>query len=171
MNVRFHIYEISGGIGCVLVVVVFLFFQCTDQTQNNVCADPLGSQNVTINSSDVYYNNCFFCFKAGVTTPTDTCRYNNCFQFYYSSSGQTIRSIYFETICTYGTLVDVGPVNCLGEVVQKPASGFVYSLAPKLKHGYVVAFPDNTYGRFFIDSWETQSGEITSLNIIRQYPF
>jgi surface antigen len=170
MIIKFHEYGILKRIASSFFFAL-LFSGCNDQSQKNICADPLGSQNITINSSNVNYNNCFFCFKARTTTVTDTCQYNNCFQFYFSSGSQTIRSIYFGNSCTYGTIADVGIVNCLGQVTDKPSSGFVYSVTPKVLHGYVVAFPDNTYGRFFIDSWDYQSGQVVSMNIVRQYPF
>jgi hypothetical protein len=150
--------------------VFILSIGCTDQSQSTVCSDPIGSQNITINNSVVDYNNCFFCFKPELITGADTCLYNYCFQLYYSSSTQLIKSIYFNN-CSYGMIADMGQVSCLGAVTAKPANGFVYTVAPMLNHGYVVSFPDGSYGRFFIDSWTMVSGEITVMNIVRQYPF
>ncbi|MBS1507478.1 MAG: hypothetical protein JSS79_12595 [Bacteroidetes bacterium] len=171
MKIKFHEFGILNRISSSLFFFLLLLFSCNDQSLITICADPLGSQNITLNRSDLYYNNCFFCFKGRTTTATDTCQYNNCFQFYYSSGASTIRSIYFGKSCSSGTIADVGVVSCLGQVNQKPTTGFVYSLTPKVYHGYVVTFPDNTYGRFYIDSWKVESGQIVTMNIVRQYPF
>jgi hypothetical protein len=59
----------------------------------------------------------------------------------------------------------------LGDVSFKPASGYKDAVSPQLHHGYVVHFPDSSFGRFFIDSWQKQSTEVTVMNIVRQYPY
>jgi hypothetical protein len=143
---------------------------CAEQSPNKVCSDPLGSQNITINNNTKDYNNSFFCFKGETITNGDTCLYDYCFRLYSSSSPQIIWSSYFNG-CSYGKIADIGLVTCLGEVYQKPTSGYSYAVPPALHHGYVVHFPDSTYGRFYIDSWQMESTEVTVMNIVRQYPF
>jgi len=156
-----------------LMVLLGLFPRCTNQSMT-LCADPLGTQPITINTSSVDYNNCFFCFKTGSVSGTDTCRFNFCLQLRDSSSApQVIRSIYF-THClssSAGKISDVGPVMCLGAVTVKPSSGYGYVVNPTRGHGYVVLFSDGSYGRFFIDSWVELGGKITTMYITRQYPF
>jgi hypothetical protein len=143
---------------------------CADESANHTCSDPLGAENNLINNSINNYNNSFFCF-AGKSS--DSCSYNKCFQLYSTSSPQVIRSIYFTgcSPASTGSIADMGLVKCLGDVSTKPASGYFYSLVPNLHHGYVVSFPDGTFGRFFIESFVKESGQITQLNMTRQYPF
>jgi hypothetical protein len=143
---------------------------CSKQASDKVCSDPLGSQSITINNNTKDYNNSFFCFRGETISTGDTCSYNYCFRLFSSSSPQIIWSTYF-TGCSYGTIADLGQVDCLGEIDQKPTSGYSYAVKPALHHGYVVHFPDSSYGRFFIDSWVKESTEVTVMNIVRQYPF
>ena len=158
---------------CTLLLLGFAFFNlgsCLNESPNRTCSDPLGSENNLINNSVNNYNNSFFCF-AGASS--DTCLYNKCFQLLTTSSPQVIRSIYFFGCNpgSTGTIADMGLVSCLGEVSAKPNSGYAYSVVPTLHHGYVVSFPDGTFGRFFIEAFVKESGQITKLNMTRQYPF
>jgi hypothetical protein len=159
------------GLHCTSVIAVICWCMgCADPTSTKTCSDPLGSQNITINNNVKNYNNSFFCFKGETVTNGDTCLYNYCFRLYSSTSPQIIWSSYF-TGCSYGTIADIGLVACLSDVTHKPTSGYTYAVRPSLNHGYVVHFPDSTYGRFFIDSWVKESSEVTVMNIVRQYPF
>ncbi len=104
--------------------------------------------------------------------------HTNCFQLQANSSLGIIQSIYFGSLhCSItqvqGTIADVGPVNCLGDVTLKPSGGSlsIMHFEPLFHHGYVVNFQDGTYGRFFTESFVEQSGKITTMNITRQYPF
>lgn len=159
-----------GSSLAVISVLVCCCLACTDQSPTKTCSDPLGSQNITINNNLKNYNNSFFCFKGETVTNGDTCLYNYCFRLYSSTSPEIIWSSYFAG-CSYGKIIDLGPVDCLGAVDHKPISGYLYAVSPALHHGYVVHFPDSTYGRFFIDSWTKESTEVTTMNIVRQYPF
>ena len=156
----------------VISFVVFLLLcfglSCTYAVLPKVCVDPIGSESykVTIN-----YLFCFLHQKYGTV---DTCYYNGCFWFRrVSSTGQDIESYDYlsRQSCSIGTVMDVGQVNCLSEVKDKPTSGYASSAIPILHHGYVIRFPDNTYDRFFIQSTYPASGSIDTLYIVRQYPF
>jgi hypothetical protein len=144
-----------------------IFVSCTSDTLSHTCSDPLGSENDLINDSVTNRNNSFFCF-AGKSS--DSCLYNKCFQLF---TPQVIKSIYFIGCHpnSAGTIVDIGQVTCLGSISAKPSSGYSYSVAPMLHHGYVINFSDGTYGRFFIEAFEQESGQVTKMNITRQYPF
>lgn len=169
-HIQFFLICQSGLICRVAVLLIWSCIGCAEQAPNKVCSDPLGSQNITINNNVKNYNNSFFCFKGKTIDNGDTCFYNYCFRLYSSSSPQIIWSTYF-TGCSYGTIADMGLVTCLGEVDHKSISGYSYAINPALHHGYVVYFQDNTYGRFYIDSWVKESSEVTVMNIVRQYPF
>ena len=170
---RFQSFLIcDGGLHRWSTTLMICFcFGCTEHAINDkLCSDPLGSQSITINNNLKDYNNSFFCFKGETISSGDTCLYNYCFRLFSSSSPQIIWSSYF-TGCSYGTIIDFGQVDCLGAVDHKPTSGYSYAVKPALHHGYVVHFPDSSYGRFFIDSWIKESTEVTVMNIVRQYPF
>lgn len=164
-----------------ITILISVALSCSHESLPLACVDPIGSENITINKlKNPYltdYDFCCwnFCFLEDVTEiVNDTTHYyaNGCFQFYKSpSSSDSIISKSFCSTCTKGELIDIGEVKCLGGVVLKPSTGYSTSVAPKLNHGYVFKFPDNTYGRFFIDSWEIAGGEVKSMNIVRQYPF
>jgi hypothetical protein len=167
---QYFLISNRGLIYSFAIVFISCCVRCADQAPTKTCSDPLGSQSITINNNTKNYNNSFFCFKGETVTNGDTCLYNYCFRLFSSASPQIIWSTYFKG-CSYGTITDVGLITCLGEVVHKPASGYAYAVNPLLHHGYVVHFPDSTYGRFFIDSWVKESSEVTVMNIVRQYPF
>ena len=84
---------------------------------------------------------------------------------------QAIKNYAYQPACTLGLIADVGLVSCLGQVILNPNATFVDTVIPTLHHGYLIKFPDNTYGRFFIDSWDQAGGTITKFRISRQYPF
>jgi len=158
-----------------IALFYFIFSSCAEIPKT--CSDPLGSENYTIQICRGAQNlfPCYFCFKGQTVSGSDTCKYNYCYEFYApdaSAAGQ-IRSLYFNgcSSTSSGSIADLGEVSCLGAVNYKPQTGYVYTLTPKVNHGYVMAFQDGTYGRFYIDSIESQAGQIKIIHMIRQYPF
>ncbi|MBI1767487.1 MAG: hypothetical protein HY015_00445 [Bacteroidetes bacterium] len=144
-------------------VFFFLFFcfglNCSNDPLPTVCVDPLGADNVRVKKNQT------FCFKI----PFSGCTYDGCF-WLTPDLPQGIRAYKYFSPCTLGEIADVGVVKCLSEVA-KPISGFTNTVVPALHHGYVIRFPDSTYGRFFIDSWYQHSGYIDSMYVTRHYPF
>lgn len=142
---------------------LFLFFcfglSCSNDPLPIVCVDPLGTDNIRVKRNQV------FCF----TLPITKCNYNGCF-WLTPDLPQEIRAYNWQPDCILGEIADVGIVKCLSEV-KKPTLGFGATVTPALHHGYVIRFPDSTYGRFFLDSWIQHSGYIDSMYVTRHYPF
>lgn len=131
-----------------------------DSTLKNVCADPLGAEDIALK------NNGLLCYKEG---------YSACFIMQFTTTSQVIRAVDYTSIypgTMIGIIIDQGPASCLGEVVSKPTSGFLYGVNAVEKHGYVVKLPDNSYGRLFVDSWtKSSTGAVFEINITWQYAF
>jgi hypothetical protein len=128
---------------------------CAEQEPLDFCSDPIGADTYSAE------NGGWICFLPDI---------NGCFIF-QSSSTPSITSI-AVTGHTRGTIATTGQASCLGEVLEKPSSGYASSVEAKAGHGYVVKFPDNTYARFYIVSVEKNaSGTITRINMTRQYSF
>jgi len=144
------------------ITYLFLFLcfglSCSNDPLPSACADPLGTDHIKVNRNQT------FCF----TVPVTGCTYNGCFWLTYNLP-QTLSAYQWQSACTYGEIADVGVVKCIGEI-KKTSSGFTNAVFPTLHHGYLIRFPDSTYGRFFIDSWIQRSGHIDSMYIARQYP-
>ncbi|MBS1544794.1 MAG: hypothetical protein JST14_14245 [Bacteroidetes bacterium] len=145
----------------VIFPLLILVLSCQeDPNLVTVCTDPIGSKNITTK------NNGIFCFKDVMS---------GCFVTPLTASDRSLWAIDYTG--TYpnsmvAMIADAGQIKCLGEVKVKPTTGYVYKIEAKLKHGYVVLLPDNTYGRLFIDSWTVNaSGVVTELNITYQYSF
>lgn len=138
------------------VVSLALFDSCSTEEISFTCADPLGTDTKTMKHDS------WTCFQNDI---------NGCFRFELATNPGVIRSVYV-TGHTFASIIDVGEVECLGEVTTKPTTGWVYVVVPQLHHGYVVKMADGTIGRFFIDSWEIGSNGLkTKVNITRQYSF
>ncbi len=146
---------------CRLAFILICFgLGCNNDPLSKVCVDPIGTQNISVNSNQL------FCF----TKYSADCTYNGCY-YMTPSLPQVIKNYAYQPSCTVGLIADVGLVSCLGQVILNPDAAFVDTVTPILHHGYLIKFPDNTYGRFFIDSWDQTSGTITKFRISRQYPF
>lgn len=144
------------------IIYLFLFLcfglSCSNDPLPVACADPLGTDHIRVKRNQT------FCFKE----PVNGCVYNGCFWLTYNSP--QILSVYqWYPACATGQIADVGEVKCLGQI-KKTTSGFTTTVPVTLHHGYLIRFPDSTYGRFFIDSWAQHSGYIDSMYIARQYP-
>ena len=127
-----------------------------DSKLKNVCADPIGSRDVFMK------DNTLFCFKESM---------NGCFITEFTATTQVFKAVNYSGKLL-GMIIDVGPVSCLGAVKIKPATGFVYTVNAVEKHGYVIKLPDNTYGRFFVDSWtKSSTGAISQIRITWQFSF
>jgi hypothetical protein len=128
---------------------------CSGKEELNFCTDPIGTDTYSLGPKG------WVCFLPEI---------NGCFVF-ESSPSSTVTSIAVQGHVK-GTITDVGTVECLGGIGNKPTTGFVSSVEVKVNHGYIVKFPDDTYGRFFVASVEkNSSGQIVSVNITRQYGF
>lgn len=144
-----------------LTIVLLLAIQsCAGDEVNLSCPDPLGSDSRTI---ETYALSCF--------QP----EFNGCFEFRLNESFLYAQSIYVPypdpDPSEAPLMIDVGPVNCLTEVTQRPQDGWQYTLTIKEKHGYVFKMKDGSLGRLFIDSWESSGGSITKVSFTRQYPY
>lgn len=153
--------ELLGMKGTFCILLLLLVLSCQeDPNLVAVCTDPIGSKNITTK------NNGIFCFKDG---------FNGCFSTPLTASETSIWAIDYNSLypgTMIAMIVDAGQVTCLGQVTTKPSTGYVYKVAAKLKHGYVIKLPDNTYGRLFVDSWTVNSsGVVTELKITFQYSF
>jgi hypothetical protein len=137
-----------------IAYVSFLFSSCEPDDLARQCADPIGADEYECSNETV------ICFQSGV---------NGCFQFELENSTAIIRSVYLEGH-VIGMIADYGEVPCLSLVRPGKTLDFKYALEAQLHHGYVVKFSDDTFGRFFIESYENNGGEI-QINIIRHYTF
>jgi hypothetical protein len=81
-----------------------------------------------------------FCFKEGQ---------NGCFYSTLNTTSLTF-SVYPISGKLPASIIDIGPVKCLGQVNKKPAIGYSSSVAVVAGHGYVALLPDNTYGRRYL---------------------
>ncbi|HYG03684.1 MAG TPA: hypothetical protein VD927_14650 [Chryseosolibacter sp.] len=140
----------------VILSLAVLSVSCINEHDIGIsCADPIGSEDyVTADES-------WMCFLPDI---------NGCFRIELQTTPQ-IRSVYYDDHI-YGWIKDVGIKNCLSEITEKPLDEFSYLLPLVEHHGYVVRFPDNSIGRFYIDSFDTDSfGHVTRVNIIRQHNY
>jgi hypothetical protein len=139
----------------ILKLSIVCILSCADEEPLSFCSDPVGSDAYSATHEG------WICFLPEI---------NGCFMF-QSSTPSWITSIAVQGHVR-GTIADTGFASCLGDIKEKPASGYANSVEAELNHGYVVKFPDNTYARFFIASIEkNSSGKITQINITRQYGF
>lgn len=135
------------------IFILLLSGACADELSND-CADPLGTH------ANAYENETWMCYLPDI---------NGCFLIDLDPS-PVIRSIVLQGRIN-GTLADAGSFACLRDMPEKLSSGFNFSAVAEEKHGYIVTFPDNTYGRFYIESWiKNSNGKVIQLNITRQYP-
>lgn len=81
-----------------------------------------------------------------------------------------------------GEISDLSAVNGLGNVIEKPTTGYAYNCAFIKGHGYVVRWKNSDsynnstlqyiYGRFYVFAFQTNVlGEISGVNIKYQGPF
>ena len=141
-----------------MFVCLFLVFtDCTESDINNICADPIGSDDMELEDESV------FCFMESV---------NGCFQIKWQDSSIEIISLNLQDKIQ-GEIVDIGEVNCLGEVISKPENGYKDTVVVLEHHGYVVKFPDGTYGRLYIDSFveSLSSDDVVGIRTVWQYTF
>ncbi|MEX2233773.1 MAG: hypothetical protein WD824_16530 [Cyclobacteriaceae bacterium] len=132
------------------IILLLFLSSCSDNPIENSCADPIGSEDKSLSDESI------ICFKDD---------FNNCFQLSYSSSLKEIRSVIISG-GEEASILDAGELSCLGEVTAKPLTGFSPAVGLVEHHGYVVKLPDNTYGRLYVDSDESNG-----INITWQYSF
>ena len=144
-----------------LILSLVLGLSCTeDPALKNVCADPLGTADMTLTHDEQ------FCFKEG---------FNACFVLKFAAASQLIQAVDYTSQhpgTMVGMITDIGAVSCLGAVFSKPTNGFLSEVSAVENHGYVVKLPDNTYGRLFIHSWtKASSGAVSEIHITWQYAY
>lgn len=144
----------------IINIIIYLFLSltgCTESDINNTCADPIGSDDMVLEDESV------FCFMEGV---------NGCFQVRWQNSSIQIFHLNLPDKIQ-GKIIDIGEVSCLGEVVSKPVDGYMDTVTVMEHHGYVVKFPDETYGRIYVDSFveSLSSDDIVSIRTTWQYTF
>ena len=134
-----------------------IFDSCTESDIENACADPIGSDDMVLDDGDV------FCFMESIS---------GCFQIKWRESSIEIVAISLLD-GVLGQIIDIGVVDCLGDVITKPESGYTDTVIVLEHHGYVVKFPDETFGRIYIDSFveSLASDEIVSIRTTWQYTF
>jgi hypothetical protein len=137
-----------------LALVLFLIACKEDTSLTSVCTDPIGTQDVTMK------NGTLFCFKEGQ---------NGCFYSTLNTTSLTF-SVYPISGKLPASIIDIGPVKCLGQINKKPAIGYSSSVAVVAGHGYVALLPDNTYGRCYVASISS-SGGAPMLYVSWQYAF
>lgn len=134
-------------------VILLLSGSCADDISND-CADPLGTD------ANAYENDTWMCYLPDI---------NGCFLIDLDQS-PVIRAIVIPGRIN-GTVADAGSFACLRDMPVSVSAEFNLSVVAEEKHGYIVMFPDSTYGRFYIESWRKSSnGKVIQLNIVRQYP-
>lgn len=134
--------------------IVFLT-TCTPEPINLQCADPLGTD-----EQSVGLNN-YSCFQSNL---------ENCFIFKYYNGAPIFNAVYNEDR-TFPSFIDVGNVECLSSIVQKPQSGYQIGVRVQLNHGYIIRCADFTFGRFYVDSWVVRNDTVVQVNLKRQYAF
>jgi hypothetical protein len=138
-----------------IAYVSLLISSCQTDDLARQCADPIGSDEYECSNETV------FCFQPEV---------NGCFQFLLENSTAIIRSVNLEGH-VMGMIADYGEVACLSLVRPGKELDFKLSVEAQLHHGYVVRFSDETYARFFIESYESNGYGNIQINIIRHYTF
>jgi hypothetical protein len=139
-----------------LAVLLSFSLSCGDEPINNTCADPIGTDTDSLNRTS------YSCFQENI---------KSCFRFDFKNGTPLIQSLYSVTPSDAPLFKDLGEFECLKNVKEKPLTGFSYVVEVKLHHGYTIKLSDGSFGRFFIDSWETGSGGVTRVNITRQYSY
>ncbi|HWA35178.1 MAG TPA: hypothetical protein VG737_13655 [Cyclobacteriaceae bacterium] len=142
-------------------VMVALLLSCQkDASLENVCADPIGSEDI------VMKNNTQICFKE---------KFNACFRMHLTDTANYILAVNYNSIypgTMIGMMTDGGSVRCLGDVDTKPTSQYYLGYYIELNRGYVVKLPDDTYGRIYIDSWiKNSAGRVTEVHVTWQYSY
>jgi hypothetical protein len=141
------------------IALPIIAVSCAGDDINLTCPDPLGADAHTIETYQIS------CFES---------EFDGCFEFRLDDNSVYIQSVYVPypepDPSEAPLIVDLGVVTCLSEVVERPQSGWQYSVTVGEKHGYVFKMKDGSLGRLFIESWETAEG-VTNVSFTRQYPY
>jgi hypothetical protein len=146
----------------VFVIAAVLLSCQKDVSLENVCADPVGSEDI------VMKNNTLICFKE---------KFNACFRMQLTPTSQILIAVNYTSVypgTMIGMMADAGSARCLGDIKTKSlvASDYYYGFNIVPNRCYVVKLPDNTYGRLYVDSWvKSSSGAVTEVHITWQYSF
>lgn len=134
---------------------IVLLTSCTPEPINLQCADPLGTDEQSIGLNN------YSCFQSNV---------EDCFILKYYNGTPIFNSVYNEDR-TFATIIDMGGMECLSSIIQKPQSGYEIGVKVQLNHGYIIRCADLTFGRLFVDSWVIRNDSVVQVNIKRQYGF
>jgi hypothetical protein len=136
----------------ILIFTGLMLVTACDTEEENVCNDPSGTATITLTNS---VSLCFSQTSGCDSDITFSSISNNLF-----AGGETLG------------FVDIGEVDCLGEVTTKPTAGFVTQGSAQIGHGYVTKQIDGTYGRFYAKEYlQSTSGGIIGLKINWQYSY
>ncbi len=138
-----------------IILYASLLTACESGPINDQCPDPVGSDEYAVGDQG------WICFQEDI---------NGCFRLELDGEQPILRSVYVEGHM-YGMIADYGEVTCLSAMRRGPQLDFHYAVYAKLRHGYVVRFPDETFGRLYIDSYYTNGSTITQVNFKRHYSF
>jgi hypothetical protein len=152
MGPRWNLTKLFTGICLGLAILA-----CDSSGLDYVCSDPLGSEDIILRDSSI------FCFSS---------TFDGCFIANITEDKIEVAAISILN-SKAGVIIDVGIFNCLGDVNFKPVEGYTSSVPLILNHGYVVKLEDNTYGRFYFDSFgqTLYNSALNEVNIIWQYSF
>lgn len=141
-----------------LLVTVLVITSCREEAINHTCANPIGTDILTINIEALS------CFKED---------FKGCFEFRLDGDKVYIQSVYItDTDPEEAPLIfDAGPKECLRDVIERPTADWSYALYVEVGHGYVLKMKEQTLGRLFIDSWLKSGNTVTAVNITRQYTY
>jgi len=114
-------YQAIKHVVSMFVCLFLVFTDCTESDIHNICADPIGSDDMELEDESV------FCFMESV---------NGCFQIKWQDSSIEIISLNLQDKIQ-GEIVDIGEVNCLGEVISKPENGYKDTVVVLEHHGRV----------------------------------
>jgi hypothetical protein len=147
----------------VTLLIWLLSSSCNTEEINRTCADPIGSDDLECTG-----NQTFFCFQSDM---------NACFAVYlndpdYPQFPVIIQSVYFAEGKAIGMIANYGEVPCISSMKRGKPLDFVYAVAGELHHGYVVRFPDETFGRLIVESIDQNiNGQVTQVNITLHYAY
>jgi hypothetical protein len=145
--------RVKFSLAC-MVCISFILCGCAGD-EFDFCSNPIGTT-----TKQAYHNN-LICFQE---------EYNGCIRIEFNPSDYAFQCVLVTGGGdVYGSLVDVGAVDCVG-AVNKPATGYSYRVTMKAGHGYAMKMTDGTYGRLWINSI-TGSGSSLTVSMMWQFPF
>ena len=170
-------------VGTMLTIMVAFMSSCSKETT----PDPPGTITTNLVSNVILYD-------GPMTTPYSTIYQTYGYvQMIVGMNPSTLNTSFQEKIGTDGvgytnwtvlsndiSAANIGAVGGLGDVTQKPTSGYTVSSILEVGHGYVVRYKKSYnssdqnyfYARFYVSEWIiSTSGGIIGAKVNMQYPF